>query len=69
MRAFVLHEHGPIETYKLETAWPEPKPEPGQAVVRVRACGLNYLDVFVRRGMPGCRCTCAASPAATSPAR
>jgi alcohol dehydrogenase len=22
-------------------------------VVRVRACGLNYLDVFVRRGMPG----------------
>ena len=53
MRAFVLHAHGPIENYKLETAWPEPQPGPGQAVVRVRACGLNYLDVFVRRGMPG----------------
>lgn len=53
MRAFVLHEHGPIENYKLETAWPEPTPVSDQVVVRVRACGLNYLDVFVRRGMPG----------------
>jgi len=25
----------------------------GDVVVRVRACSLNYYDVFTRRGMPG----------------
>jgi NADPH2:quinone reductase len=29
---------------------PEPSPEPGQALVRVRAAGINYLDVLVRQG-------------------
>ena len=31
----------------------EPALEPGQVRVRVRACSLNYHDVFTRRGMPG----------------
>jgi alcohol dehydrogenase len=22
-------------------------------LIRVKACGLNHLDIFVRRGMPG----------------
>ena len=28
-------------------------PSPGEILLRVKACGLNYLDIFVRRGMPG----------------
>jgi NADPH2:quinone reductase len=28
----------------------EPQPEPGQSVVRVRAAGINFLDVLVRQG-------------------
>ncbi len=53
MRAVVIEGHGGLDRVKLRTDWPEPKPGPGQAVVDVRACGLNYLDIFVRRGMPG----------------
>lgn len=33
--------------------WPDPEPRAGDVIVRVRAVGLNHLDVFVRRGMPG----------------
>ena len=53
MRAVVVEGHGGLDRVKLRTDWPEPRPGPGQAVVDVRACGLNYLDIFVRRGMPG----------------
>ena len=52
MRAIVVKAHGGLDQIAL-VDWPEPKAAPGQAVVAVRACGLNYLDVFVRRGMPG----------------
>jgi alcohol dehydrogenase len=53
VRAVVVEGHGGLDRVKLRTDWPEPRPGPGQAVVDVRACGLNYLDIFVRRGMPG----------------
>jgi alcohol dehydrogenase len=53
MRAVVVEGHGGLDRVKLRTDWPEPKAGPGQVVVDVRACGLNYLDIFVRRGMPG----------------
>ncbi|MGQ0536797.1 MAG: zinc-binding dehydrogenase [Methanobacteriota archaeon] len=29
-----------------------PRPGPGDAVVRVRFCAVNHLDLFVRRGIP-----------------
>jgi NADPH:quinone reductase-like Zn-dependent oxidoreductase len=28
-------------------------PAPGEALVRVRACALNHLDLWTRRGLPG----------------
>src|SRR5271157_3415411 len=55
MRAVVFHEHGGRDALRLETDVPMPRAGPGQAVVQVHACGLNHLDVFVRRGMPGKR--------------
>src|SRR5260221_8975334 len=32
---------------------PEPAAGPGEALVRVRACGVNHLDLWVRGGLPG----------------
>jgi len=55
MRAIVIREHGGREKLQLDETVPTPHPGPGQAVVRVHACGLNHLDIFVRRGMPGKR--------------
>lgn len=53
MRAMVMHRHGGPEVLTLETAWPRPQPGPGEIVVQVQACALNYLDIFTREGMPG----------------
>jgi NADPH2:quinone reductase len=30
---------------------PEPKPGPGQAVVKLEAAGLNYIDIYYRTGL------------------
>lgn len=51
MRAITLHEHGDASVLKLETV-PDPVPAPGQVLVRVYACALNRLDVWVRNGLP-----------------
>jgi alcohol dehydrogenase len=52
MRAALVTRHGGPES--LMNGWAEvPAPPPGWIRVRVLACALNMLDVFVRRGMPG----------------
>ncbi len=53
MRAIVIHRHGGPEVLTYEPAWPDPVAGPGEIVVRVKACGLNPLDIFTREGMPG----------------
>lgn len=53
MRALVLEGHGGQDRFAFRTDWPEPEPGPGEVVIRVGACSLNYHDVFTRRGMPG----------------
>ena len=51
MKAVRFHEHGGPEVLRFEDA-PDPQPAPGEAVVRVRACALNRLDIWQRQGMP-----------------
>jgi alcohol dehydrogenase len=51
MKVMALQQHGGIEQLKHDS-WPIPEPAAHQAVVEVKACGLNYMDVFVMRGMP-----------------
>lgn len=51
MKAVFFEEHGGVDKL-LYRDWPDPTPRSHDVVVRVRAVGLNYLDVFVRRGMP-----------------
>src|SRR5262245_41813696 len=52
MKAIVLRGHGGPEVLRLEEL-PDPVIGPGEALVRVRACALNYLDLWSRRGLPG----------------
>jgi NADPH:quinone reductase-like Zn-dependent oxidoreductase len=54
MRAVVLEQHGGPEVLTLRDI-PEPAPPPGWVKVRVRACALNHLDLWARRGLPGIR--------------
>lgn len=54
MKAAVIERHGGIENIVYRD-FPDPEVRPGDLLVRVKACGLNYFDVFVRRGMPGLR--------------
>lgn len=52
MKAAVIEKQGGVENI-VYGEWPDPEARPDDVVVRVRACGLNHLDIFVRRGMPG----------------
>lgn len=54
MRAVIIPAHGGPDVLEYREV-PTPRPGRGQVLVRVRAVGLNYLDIFVRRGMPGKR--------------
>jgi NADPH:quinone reductase-like Zn-dependent oxidoreductase len=54
VKAIRFHEHGGPEVLRYEDA-PDPLPVPGEALVRVRACALNHLDLWQRRGMPRVR--------------
>jgi len=51
MKAVRFHEHGGPEVLRYEDA-PDPVAGPGEVLVRVRACALNYLDIWERRGLP-----------------
>jgi alcohol dehydrogenase len=53
MKAAVIYQHGGPGSIRYEADFADPKPEPGDVIVRVRATSLNYHDIFTRRGMPG----------------
>jgi NADPH:quinone reductase and related Zn-dependent oxidoreductases len=49
MKAIRVHEFGGPEVMKLEDV-PDLQPGPGQVLVRVRAVGVNPVDVYIRAG-------------------
>ncbi|PYQ24202.1 MAG: alcohol dehydrogenase [Acidobacteria bacterium] len=52
MKAVVMRGHGGPEVLHYEDA-PDPLPSHGEALLRVRACALNHLDVWIRLGQAG----------------
>src|SRR5262245_13008352 len=50
MKAVRFHQHGGPEVLQYKDA-PDPAPAAGRAIVRVRACALNHLDLWERRGL------------------
>ena len=52
MRAILIPKHGGPEVLQYaEIA--DPKPAPNEVLVRVHACALNHLDLWVRQGLNG----------------
>ncbi len=54
MKAVRFHQHGGPEVLRYEEA-PDPRPGPGEAVLEVKACGVNHLDLWLRAGIPAYR--------------
>lgn len=52
MRICVIHKYGGIEELKIEDI-PEPKPGPGDVLIKVHSASINHLDIWVRKGARG----------------
>lgn len=52
MKAVIIREHGDLDKLNF-TEVPDPKPGPGEVLVKVKACALNHLDIWTRLGMKG----------------
>jgi NADPH:quinone reductase-like Zn-dependent oxidoreductase len=52
MKAVRIHQFGGPEVLQYEDI-PDPQPRKDQVLVRVKACSLNHLDLWVRQGLPG----------------
>ncbi len=51
MKALAFNEFGGPDKLRYQDV-PDPKIKPNEVLVRVRACALNHLDLFVREGIP-----------------
>lgn len=49
MQVVRIHEQGGPEVLRLEEV-PTPQPGPGQALVRIAAAGVNFVDIYQRTG-------------------
>ncbi|MFC1522981.1 zinc-binding dehydrogenase [Elusimicrobiota bacterium] len=52
MRAVIFREHGGPEKLEYVTDFPKPEISDDEVLVRIRACALNHLDIWIRQGMP-----------------
>ena len=52
MKAIVFEQHGSPDVLKYVDV-PQPTIKPNEVLVRVKACALNHLDLWVRQGLPG----------------
>ena len=51
MKTVWIEEHGGPEVLRVSDR-PEPERGPSDVLVEVKACGLNHLDIWVRKGGP-----------------
>ena len=51
MKAVRFHTHGGPDVLQYEDS-PDPVPDSDEALVRVKACALNHLDLWARNGLP-----------------
>jgi NADPH:quinone reductase-like Zn-dependent oxidoreductase len=53
MKAVVMRRTGGPEVLELDENFPDPVAQPGEVLVRVKACALNHLDLWTRKGQAG----------------
>ena len=51
MKAVVIRQFGGPEVLRYDEL-PDPKPRKDQVLIRVKACAMNHLDLWVRNGLP-----------------
>jgi NADPH2:quinone reductase len=49
MKAFQISKTGDVSVLELKVL-PIPKPGPGEALIKLKAAGLNYIDIYIRSG-------------------
>jgi NADPH:quinone reductase-like Zn-dependent oxidoreductase len=52
MKAIFFEQHGDIDVLKYADL-PDPSPQPGEALIKIKAAALNHLDIWVRKGWKG----------------
>jgi NADPH:quinone reductase-like Zn-dependent oxidoreductase len=52
MKAVRIHEFDGPEVLRYEDI-PDAQPRKDQVLIRIKACALNHLDIWVRKGLPG----------------
>lgn len=52
MKAIAFTEHGELDVLR-KVELPDPRPLAGEVLIKVEACGLNHLDIWIRQGWPG----------------
>jgi NADPH2:quinone reductase len=50
MKAIRIHAHGGPEVLQLDDV-SAPVPKPGEVLVRVKAAGVNFIDIYQRKGI------------------
>ena len=50
MKAVRVHEAGDAGVLRLEEI-PDPEPGPGEALVRIEAVGINFIEIYQRKGL------------------
>lgn len=51
MKAVLFHEHGGLGKLVYED-FPTPKISDDEVLVKVKACSINHLDIWIRQGIP-----------------
>jgi NADPH:quinone reductase-like Zn-dependent oxidoreductase len=51
LKAVVLYEHGDVDKLKYDEI-PNPEVRANDVLVQVKACAMNHLDIWVRKGFP-----------------
>ena len=52
MKAVRVHKHGGLDVLVYESI-PTPKIQQNEVLIEVKACALNHLDIWTRKGLPG----------------